>query len=406
MNKILVIAYHYPPENGSCSEKNTRIVQKLIKENFEVVVVTKAYDKFPEIENKTNLTIIRTKANGIFHRVRSNINSGSKNCGANKSKIKQNISNLLIPDAVIDWIAEIKKLTKKYHQLFGSCDMILSISSPYSAHIASNYLSKKLNIPFIMCYGDPWIYEPKRKRGKIRYLYEKHLERKLITASSGINLITEWNRRKYIELYNIPEHKINTYLIGYSDTGANDIHNNLAHNNIRMLYGGSLDPVHRDVRPFFKALKHLNNIYVEIRNDDFPRAKEYIAEYNVKDKVKILPLVSSLEFDRMQYDFDILVLFGNRTPFQIPGKVFTYISTGKTIFYIKNNDDADDGTENVLRKYGNCIIAQNKSDEIVKAIEKFIQNRKTNIKVNKEEFLYTNTMQPIIEMINRVLNNE
>ena len=98
-------------------------------------------------------------------------------------------------------------------------------------------------------------------------------------------------------------------------------------------------------------------------------------------------------------------MFGNKTPFQIPGKVFTYISTGKTIIYIKNNTFEDDGTEMVLRQYGNTIIVQNDEDSIVQSLRKYISEGEGTKEFNSAQFSYRNTMEPLITMINRILNN-
>ena len=53
---ILVVAYHYPPEEGSCSEKNTRIVKLLKDSGYTVKVLTKAY-----INEKNSVDVIRTE---------------------------------------------------------------------------------------------------------------------------------------------------------------------------------------------------------------------------------------------------------------------------------------------------------------------------------------------------------
>ena len=65
MKTILVVSYHFPPEEGSCSDKNLRIVKLLLDSGYKVVVLTK-----PGKEIKFNhkcLEVIRTKTAGIFH---------------------------------------------------------------------------------------------------------------------------------------------------------------------------------------------------------------------------------------------------------------------------------------------------------------------------------------------------
>lgn len=405
MKTILVVSYHFPPEEGSCSEKNVRIVQLLLDQGFNVIVLTK-----PGItatcENK-NLKVIRTHSPGIFHRASKNDNTcqpaGSQ---IKNSRLKKILSNLILPDGTIDWTWEGKKFFKANKSTFKNVDLILSISSPYSAHILSEYISKKLGVPYVMSYGDPWVYEPKRKRGFIRYNIEYALEKKLIKNSSGILVITDWNKSKYKSLYDIPDNKISTFHIGFDRADIHDLPK-VNNSSFEIIYGGSLDPVHRDPEPFIKALKSISGVNVSIYNNDSRNLPDIVQKYSVSNNVKLSPLVKASEFLNEMYKNDALLLFGNKTPFQVPGKVFTYIATGKTIIYLKNNPYPDDGTEEVLKKYGNAVIMDNEENSIIEGLNKFLLTRnEETIESNREAFEFHNTMMPIINMINRVLDKQ
>ena len=402
MDTILVVAYHYPPEEGSCSEKNIRIVKKLVKGKYNVIVLTKAYKNYPSVEENNGVTIVRTMRNGIFHKVQDKEIRSVKNTSS--KSIKAKIANAIIPDATIDWFPEVRKTYKQFYRLFSQCKIILSISSPYSAHLVSNYLSKKMNIPFIMCYGDPWIYEPKRKRGKLRFLLEKNIEKSLLNRAKRILLITDWNKRMYHQLYNIEENKILTYNIGYDADECLNCIENSEHKEINIIYGGSLDKVHRNPEPFIQALKDIDGVKFHLYNSDNEEVPALIKKYHVEDKVILQPIIPSKEFYKKLYEMDILLLFGNKTPFQVPGKVFTYISTKRAILYIKNNDSLDDGTEMILKKYGNADIIRNTSNEISDYISKIKENIKTCRKAYSEEFEYNKTMQPIENAIRMELS--
>lgn len=64
--KVLVVAYHYPPEEGSCSEKNIRIVKKLVDCGYKVVVLTKGYRGLLDDINSDSIKVIRTKKMEYF----------------------------------------------------------------------------------------------------------------------------------------------------------------------------------------------------------------------------------------------------------------------------------------------------------------------------------------------------
>lgn len=401
MSTVLVVAYHYPPEEGSCSEKNVRIVRELLDNDYSVVILTKSDGSTQKIINENNYTIIRTDNNGIFHR--NTISASGISIPQKKSlnrKIKRKISDAIIPDSVVDWIPEVKKTYHKYLDIFNKCDVILSISSPYSAHLVSAHLSKKLDVPMVMCYGDPWIYEPKRKRGIIRYNIEKRMEKGLLLRAKEILLITEWNKKKYHQLYEIPLDKISTYHIGYDGSEVLASAQHRESMTLKIIYGGSLDKVHRNPEPFIRAMSKINgNIIAYIYNSDNENVSRLIKKYGVEDRVILKPLINSKEFYKKLYEMDVLLLFGNKTPFQVPGKIFTYISTKKTILYIKNNDSDADGTKKILNDYGNSLIVNNNSEEIIKCIKNLKNKTSFDINVNAEKFEFHNTMQPIVDVL-------
>ncbi|MCM1291326.1 MAG: hypothetical protein NC201_04020 [Prevotella sp.] len=408
MKTVLVVAYHFPPEESSCSEKNLRIAKILLDNGYKVKILTKPGENWKF--KHPNLKILRTSKTGFLHRKNSSCSSQifiSSNKTL-KSWIIKIASRLIIPDGTIDWFFEVRKYFKCNRSIFNDVDIILSISSPYSAHIISYYISKLTSIPFILSYGDPWIYEPKRKRGFFRYRIEYALEKRLIDKSSGVLLITEWNKSKYSELYEISNEKISTYNIGYDQSDCLDIKAS-HHDKFHIVYGGSLDPVHRNPEPFLAALKNISGIDVSIYNSDNNAIISLISKYGIEDKVHLYPIIKSSDFFRLLYSNDALILFGNKTPFQVPGKVFTYIATGKTIIYIKNNDFDDDGTEMVLKRYSNCIIIKNNEVSIRDGLMNYFKtySDKQQNRDNKQlDFEFHKTMYPIVEMVKKVLHED
>ncbi|VTS27255.1 Uncharacterised protein [Streptococcus pseudoporcinus] len=402
MSKILVVSYHYPPYEGSCSDKNKKIVKKLLNSGFEVIVLTK--NAISEIDQfSDNLTIIRTAKNGILHKSMDFL--PKINPERNKrSKYSKLISDSLIPDSTIDWLCEAKKCFKLNYELFSNVDLILSISSPYSAHLVSSYISKKIDRPFIMVYGDPWIYEPKRKRGFLRYRLEKTMENKLVQEAAKILLITDWNKEKYQEIYNLPDNKVYTYHIGFNPeyirTTSKSVKSEMNHK-LNIIYGGSLDEVHRNPEPFLTAMKQLEHIHLSIYNSDNPKIASMIENYGLSDKVSLFPIIASSEFNELLNQSDALLLFGNKTPFQVPGKLFNYIATEKTIIYVKNNNFDNDGTEEILEEYGNYILVDNSVSSIVAKLSQYKQISNGVSQINK--FSYEKTMQPIIDAIGEVI---
>lgn len=407
MEKILVVAYHYPPEEGSCSDKNVKIVNKLLESGYKVTVITKNKG-FKDNNIQKHLEIIRLN-NGFMHKkwqYEKKTNYDTKSF-SKANKIKTFLSANLIPDATIDWNYELKKWVKKNTNLVDNFDLIFSISSPYSAHLGSFGLAKKLNKPLILCYGDPWIYEPKRKRGFLRYAIEKRMEGRILNYSSKVLLITQWNKRNYSEIYNIIPNNIHTYNIGYDPTKNKILKKQPKQTKLNLIYGGSLDEVHRNPEPFLKALINTENLLTNIYNNDSANLRNLVENYQLETKVILNPLIPSNEFENRLYDMDVLLLFGNKTPFQVPGKLFTYMATGMHILYIKNNNYDDDGTQKILEDYNNATIVQNDVTSIsngLKEILSLYKNNRLGEECNRNNYEYKITMEPIIDAIKETLN--
>lgn len=397
MARLILLAYHFLPEEGSCTDKNLRILHTLLNAGHEICVLTKGRrdDSVHSFWNH-DVRVISCGTGALHHQTLSNdLSSTTSAFAAYKSHFRKAASLMIIPDSAIDWIIPTFKFFCE-EKLFDQADVLVSTSSPYSSHLLAELIWRRFGIPYVLTYGDPWIYEPKRKRGKLRYLVERALERSVIQNASKTLVITEFNKNKYKELYRISDEKIDTFNIGHN--GATDNPNPIDMKSpiIHMVYGGSLDPVHRNPEPFIKAISDCNNINLDIYNNDYQNLQKTINKYNKVSNINRYDQVSSDDFDAIMDEADILVLFGNRTPFQVPGKVFNYIATRRPIIYVKNNQSDIDGTEEILLQYGNSWICQN-DQESIRALLATIS--KMNLSIAKfdkaNQFIYSNTLKNV-----------
>ena len=409
MKKVLMLSYHFPPEEGSCSDKNVKLLQSLTEAGIEVDLLTVGFHKDEEVY--LGAKIYRVPG-GIFHKNKNqeetnntSISSVSNNISF-KYKLKSFVQHHIIPDPIIDWFFEVKKWSAININILKNYDLIFSISSPYSSHIIAHYIYKKYNIQYVCSYGDPWIYEPSRRRGWMRYRIEYNIENRIVNDAKAISVITDYNKREYVRLYHIDENKITTFNIGYRQSEKKHAIQK-PNNQPRLIYGGSLNPIHRNVAPFFEALQNAPVVSVDIYNEDYPEVFNLIREYHIESNVRIHKLIPAEQFNDELYKSDVLLLFGNKTPFQVPGKLFEYISTGTHIIYIKNNNDEDDGSSIILKRYGNVSVVQNNTAEIIDALysisTKFNEQQlmpQTDIK----DYEFHNTMRPIVEQVQSILN--
>jgi glycosyltransferase involved in cell wall biosynthesis len=161
MNKVLVIAYYYPPMGLSGVQRTLKFTKYLKNYNWEVTVITTegtgyyAHDTSMLREaEEAGVRIIRTSG--------KDINSLLKKRGTIKMpaeiirKIFSRLSNtLFIPDNKISWA---NKALKKGRELLQKekFDVIFISGPPFSTFITGRKLKKEFDIPLVVDYRDLW----------------------------------------------------------------------------------------------------------------------------------------------------------------------------------------------------------------------------------------------------------
>lgn len=417
--KILYVSYHFPPSNtSSTSVMNYQIVKQL-SENNSLEVITMKHEKFQEnnelLDNLNKNVNINFTEPGFLHRKfydsSGNVSKKSSKFGFKRflkktSKFKELI---LIPDPVIDWFFIAFKKSKKVVSK-SEIDVIFSSATPYTSHIISFCLSKVLKKPLILFYGDPWVYEQSRKRGKFRFLFEKFIEQKIINRSTHVFFVTDTTKELYLNKYRISEKKVSTVTLGYD---SNDFLEGKPRNKtgkIKFLYGGSLNPIHRNPLPFFKAISSLNNNYKEkiifdLYTDEYDKYEELVKDYKIDNIIKVKKIIDYKNFLKEAQNADLLVLFGNSSNLQIPGKVFDFIGSQTRILLINNNmDNLNDPTHKILSEFENNFSVLNYEKDIKEIIEHYIVNfnqneDNKNDKTKVSKYQWKNTLKPLTNYI-------
>lgn len=414
MNRILFITYQFPPFSGSHATRTLNIANELSKDN-EVIVLTvevnenmRFYDL--ELKNKlnSNLKIYRTKM-GYLHKTYYENSNFKKN---NQTKIniilKKIKKQMLVPDTAIDWypiaLKKGEKLIKKYKP-----NKIISSATPYTNHLIGYKLSKNSNIPLFLDYGDPWVYEKSVKRGRIRFFFEKYLEKKILKKAEHIFVTTENTKKLYLKEFQLKEEKVSVAYMGFNKEDFK-IEKEVTNSKLIFIYGGSLNPLHRNPLPFFEAISILdeeikNNIIVEIYTDDEKLYKEVIVQLDIEDIVKFKKIINHNKFMNLLKSRDILLLFGNSNNLQIPGKIFNYIGSLTNILLINNQENIlEDETNQIIRSFENNFLISNSKNDILKILQKIFYNWKNsllkkNSKIKSENYLWENTLKIIKEKL-------
>ena len=157
--KILIVTHQYLPHVSPRTTRWKLLVEELISKGHEVTILTGMYPDF----DKNNVKILYFGNKNNINLV-SNLRAKSKQVSSGESikkffygslkKIYRFFINYLAwPDYSMFWVYQIYKNRNNIPKDY---DVIISVSLPFSSHIAAYIINKKINKQWIMDIGDPF----------------------------------------------------------------------------------------------------------------------------------------------------------------------------------------------------------------------------------------------------------
>jgi len=237
-------------------------------------------------------------------------------------------------------------------------DYILSISTPVTSHLLAHNLLKAGHIKgkhWIQIWEDPWYTDAYGFNGKDRIYRE---EKRLLSFAEKICYVSPLTLENQKRLY--PESADKMYwqpLPFYykaEETKADYVKN-------RYGYFGDYAPAARNLQPFYEAAKQTG---IEVNICGNPSNL-----FAPTEAIHIHPRLPLQQLKPIEDSTNVLIFLCNRKGGQIPGKIYQYSATDKTILFIM------DGTEDeqaVLRdyfgKFNRYVFCQNTAEDIARAI--------------------------------------
>lgn len=283
-------------------------------------------------------------------------------------------------------------------------DIVFSVCSPFSAHLAGKKFKKKSpNIKWITYTVDPFaISERLNNIALFKYCKnKKNLQiEKQVYKEADFNLVSEEVYENDAKIFSGMEYK--TTQLPYVLVKATGKENGFFRKNkLNLLYAGRF---YRDIRnPEF-----LLRSFLGIRNENFllhlfstSDCEELIDKYIEQSEGRIIKHspVSSSEVSNYLISADILINVGNSVPEFKPSKTFEYISTGKPIVNFFRNNLLDEE----LNHYPLCVQVNEDSLSIAESsqlIESFcIANKGLVIEWTELEKRYEKNTQENIKKI-------
>ncbi len=252
---LLMLAYYFPPRGGSGVQRSLKFTKYLPEYGVRPVVLT--VDE-REIINTGDKSLLDDISGAPVYRSPSGERL-IKQLG--RMRLGPLVSLLLRPDAHILWrrgaVKKAREAIKK-HQ----CEAIYVSVQPWSAAMIGLELKKKLGLPLIVDFRDPWSYSTSLHwPSKWHYLRDCKMEESVFRQADAIISVTPGMVGRYKERYPFAADKIHLIHNGYdsADFGSESKTACPARreDKLRIGFAGRLyDPDKSKSRSFFSKLKY------------------------------------------------------------------------------------------------------------------------------------------------------
>lgn len=209
--KVLIITYYWPPSGGAGVQRWLKFSKYLREFGWEPVIYTPENPEAPAIDNSlekdipSGISIVKRPIVEpySFYKRFVGMKPGEKvNAGFLQEKEKPGLAegfavwlrgNFFIPDARRFWINPSVRFLTKYLKDY-PVDAIVSTGPPHSMHLIALQIHKKLNIPWLADFRDPWtgidFYHQLKLTSFADRLHHK-LEKKVLSSATAVSVVSQ-----------------------------------------------------------------------------------------------------------------------------------------------------------------------------------------------------------------------
>jgi hypothetical protein len=208
MSKYLIVTHQFLPHVSPRTTRWKLLVDELVSLGHEVSVLT-GTKQHSQDSNIETIFIGNSRASNVVVSLRNQSNSlDSKNRIKSivykllKKVYRFVIRNFAWPDYTMFWLISIFKVRKKLNLEY---DVLITVSLPFSSHIAGYLINKKIGKPWIMDVGDPFTLKTTAPENN-SFLYgrlNKHYETKFYQQASKVLFTHDDARKIHIKEFQI-----------------------------------------------------------------------------------------------------------------------------------------------------------------------------------------------------------
>ena len=378
MKRVLVITYYWPPSGGAGVQRWLKFTKYLPDFGWQPVVYTPENPEAP-VDDHSLLEDIHPEVKVIkrpiwepytLYKRFVGMKTGERiNAGFLKeheqSQKKEGISvwvrgNLFIPDARKFWIKPSYRFLKKY-LIEHPVDAIISTGPPHSMHLIALRLKRKLKIPWIADFRDPWteidFYDQLRltKRSDRKH---KTQEKNVVSEADKVVVIGKTMAERFGKTLGVtPVIVPNGYDEADFDQILNEQDRSTSRNEFLIVHVGAMNR-DRNQPAFWEAISELlidhhdllSGLKIKLVGKLDVSVQQSIVKYGLQDHVEIIDYLPHDQIIPLLQSASVLYLPINNTPNAKSiqtGKLFEYLAAARPILGI---GPVDGDAANILRE--------------------------------------------------------
>ena len=365
MKRVLILTYYWPPSGGSGVQRWLKMSKYLPENGWKPVIYTAENAEYPvedpslEKDVCPEAEVLRrpiVEPYGLYKRIfgiqkEQKVKAGFIDESGQQTGWKARLSvwirgNLFIPDARCWWIRPSFHYLRNYlkdHPV----DALVSTGPPHSMHLIARKLKRRLDIPWVADFRDPWTeidYYDDLRLTRWADRKQHRMERQVLTQADQV-VAVGWDMAE--GLRRLGAHDPAVILNGY-DQAPQVVSETALSTDFTITHLGIVTPS-RNNPALWTALQELTETNELFRTKLRLRligqidrsVLQEIKAHGLDPYVQVVPYVPHEEVGAIQQSSQVLLLLVNRSANAkgiLTGKLFEYLASGRPILCIGPED--------------------------------------------------------------------
>jgi len=378
MNKVLIIAYAFPPVGGGGVQRVTKFVKYLSAFNWEPIVLTVANSPVPVVDEAllreipAGVKIFRAASLEPSYTSKKILSeSGEGGAGSKIIRfVKRVLIGVLLPDVqVLWWPSLIYNLISLIRREKPQC--IFVTAPPFSSFIPVVAVGRILKTPVVLDFRDEWSFSREQlenaSKGMIARGLDHCFEKYVVSKCTCITTATESYLNTLAYRYRLSVGKGTVITNGFDEDDFSILQKqseNTTSDNLTIVYSGTVWKA-TSLQKFIAALSEVLQTVPEVRSilkfHLFGRVVDTeLQSLKTPQLEDIIQVFGYVEHEKLIIEMnkaDILLLVLSDLPGAekiIAAKTFEYMATGKHIFAIVPDGETK---KLIVEHYSNVTFA-------------------------------------------------